>query len=73
MKVLKLILLLSAAVTVILRLFSYNNTDFLDENTVTLLNIISIAAAAVCLICAIILIIILKKEEKRSNDKWEKD
>lgn len=69
MKILKLLLLLSAGVTVVLRLFAYNNSAFLDPGVVKLLNIISIAAAALCLMCALIWIIIIKKEEKRGKKK----
>ncbi len=69
MKLLKILLLLSAGITVVLRLFTYNNADFIDPADAQLLNIVSIAAAAVCLICAVIWIIIIKKEEKRGKEK----
>ncbi len=69
MKILKILLLLSAGITVILRLFSYNNSEFLDPGTVKLLNIISIVSAAICLVCALIWVIIIKTEEKRGTEK----
>lgn len=69
MKILKLLLLLSAAVTVILRLFSYENTEFMAPETVKLLNIISIVSACVCVVCALIWIIIIKAEQKKGAKK----
>lgn len=69
MKLLKILLLLSAGITVILRLFTYNNAEFLDSAEIQLLNIISIAAAAVCLVCALIWIIVIKINEKRGKEK----
>lgn len=68
MKILKTLLLLSAGITVVLRLFAYNNSDFLGPDTVKLLNIISMVSAAICLICALIWVCILKAEEKKVQE-----
>ncbi len=69
MKILKLLLLISAAATVILRLFSYENGSFVDVNTVRILNIVSIISGCICVLCALIWIIMLKKQEKAEKKK----
>ncbi|MBR3767699.1 MAG: hypothetical protein IKL10_05610 [Clostridia bacterium] len=73
MKVLKIILLISAGLTVALRLFTYENTGFVGEETARLLNIISIVSAGICLLSALIWVLILKKEEKSKKKNGEED
>lgn len=69
MKILKLLLLISAGITVVLRLFLHNNSGFLNADTIKLLNIISIAAAIICVICALVWVLIIKKEEREGKEK----
>lgn len=69
MVILKAFLLLSAGITVILRLFTYNHAQSLDPATIKLLNIISIVSAVVCLVCALVWICIIKIKEKKNGDK----
>lgn len=69
MKIVKAILLMSAALVVILRLFSHENAAFLSPEQIDLMNIISIVSAAVCVICAVIWIISIKKNEKKENEE----
>lgn len=68
MKILKAILLLSAGIVVVLRLFAYENEAFLPEGSAEIMNIISFTAAGVCLITALVWIVIIKKEEKKKKE-----
>lgn len=69
MKILKAILLISAFLAVVLRLFTYENSDFIGEDSTGLLNILAIAAAVVCVAAALIWAYLLKKEEKASKNE----
>ncbi len=69
MKILKAILLLSAGITVALRLFSYENQAFLPDKSVEIMNIISFTAAGICIVSALIWVFILKREEKKKREE----
>lgn len=69
MKVLKVILIISAFLGVALRLLAYENAATLGEETTELFNIIGIASCIVCLVVALILVIIMKKTEKKEKEE----
>ncbi len=69
MKIVKIVLLITAAITVILRLFSYENAAFITPETLKLMNIISIVSACICVISAVIWMISVKKSEKAEKEK----
>lgn len=73
MKILKVLLLISAGITVVLRLFTYENSSFMSQEAVRICNIICIAAAAVCVACAAIWVIKIKKDEKKQKNDNETD
>lgn len=69
MNAVKTVLLLSAAITVVLRLFVYENALSLSTETVKLLNIICVVSAVVCVACASIWVAVLKIGEKKNKKK----
>lgn len=69
MKIIKILLLITAALTVIPRFFLYENAEFVSPEAVTLLNGVSIIAAVICVICAVIWVVSVKKEEKAQKNK----
>ncbi len=73
MKILKAVLLLSAFLSVVLRLFSYENSSFLSEVTVKYLNIAALASMLICIITALIWAIKLKKEEKAKKENTDEE
>lgn len=68
MIILKLLVLLSAAGTLILRFISFKYAETLGSS-VELLTHISIACAVVCLISAGLWIALIKKEQKKLADR----
>lgn len=77
MKIIKFLLILSAAGVAALRFIGFKYETALSPDTLHLMTIISIVCAAVCLICAGIWIIQVKREEKKTKqndtDKEQKD
>ena len=69
MIILKAILIISAFLTVSLRLLVTENAEFLGQELANGLNIVGFVSAGVCLISALIWIILLKKEEKNKKEK----
>lgn len=70
MKLLKAVLLISAFLSVTLRLLTEQNAEFLGDKA-AVCDIIAFASMGICLICALIWVIILKKEEKANKNKEE--
>ncbi len=68
MVLLKAILLISAFLSVSLRLLAYQNAELLGARADTY-NLIAFISMGVCFICAGIWVIIIKKEEKANKDK----
>ncbi len=73
MKILKAVLLISAFLAVVLRLFTYENVAFINEAALKGANIAAFVSAGVCIITAVIWAVILKKEEKKNKEKEETD
>ncbi len=72
MKILKVILLISAFLAVVLRLLAYENAEFLGENT-AVINTVAFIAAGVCVITALIWAGILKKQEKEQKSEEDEE
>lgn len=70
MLILKILLIASAGIALIARLFAYNNADVLSSAVVSQLNMLGLIAASVCLICGIILGLILKKKQKNESSEF---
>ncbi len=73
MKILKAVLLISAFLAVVLRLFTYENVAVISEGTLKVANIAAFVSAGVCVITALIWAVILKKEEKKNKEKEKTD
>lgn len=73
MKILKAILLISAFLAVVLRLFTYENSGFIGDDTTGIMNVTAIISAVICVISALIWIYLLKKEEKASDEKTDEE
>ena len=72
MIILKILLLLTAGATVVLRLFVSENAAFVSPETVKLLNIISIVSACICIVCALIWVVLIKLDEKKKKSADKK-
>ena len=71
MKILKTVLLISAFLAVVLRLFTYENVAFISEGALKAANIAAFVSAGVCIVTVLIWAVILKKEEKKNKEKEE--
>lgn len=71
MKLLKVLLLISAGITVVLRLFTYENSSFMSQEAVRICNIIGVVAATVCVGCAAIWVIRVRKDEKKQKNETD--
>ena len=67
MLLLKTLLLISAAVTAVVRFISFKYAERIPSETLAILLRVSIGSAAVCVVCAAIWVILIKKEEKKSK------
>ena len=67
MLLLKTLLLISAAVTTVVRFISFKYAERIPPEMLTVMLRVSIVSAVICVVCAAIWVILIKKEEKKSK------